>query len=73
MRRADLKQLHSKTKEELQALARSTRDKLSQALIELAQNKLKDTSKIKHLRDDIAKILTVMKEKEDKNVKNFNG
>lgn len=87
MRRADLKQLHNKTREELQVMVRDTRDKLSQTLIDLAQNKLKDTSTIQRLRDDVARILTVIsaspktprfsagkfiKEKEGKNAKNFN-
>lgn len=63
MKIADLKQLHTKTEEELRVLLNELKETLFKAKMDLNQNKLKNTRKLRELRDDIARILTVLKMK----------
>lgn len=66
MKKGEIKPLHSKTTEELQVLLSEATKKLFESRMELTQNKLKNTSLINELKDDIARIKTVLKEKEAK-------
>lgn len=68
MKRQEIKQLHNKTQEELKVLLTDLGSTLFKARMEFAQNKLKNLRKLRELRGDIARILTVinLKEKEEK-------
>lgn len=68
MKKTDIKQLHSKTEEELKVILKDTVDALNKAKMDLVAHKLKNTTKLRELKDDIARILTIMN-KED-NAKN---
>ncbi len=59
-----IKQLHGKTKEELQALIQSVKEELANFRLDQKQGKLKDTSSILHKRKEIARMQTVLQEKE---------
>lgn len=67
MKRGEIKQLQTKTEEELKANLREVKNILFKAKMDLTQNKLKNTRKLQELRDDIARILTALKAKEIKN------
>lgn len=67
MKRGEIKQLQTKTEEELKTNLREVKNILFKAKMDLTQNKLKNTRKLQELRDDIARILTVLKSKEKKN------
>ena len=54
------KELKEKSSEELQKLLREKRENLRQFRFELAQGKLKNTKKIKNIKRDIARILTMI-------------
>lgn len=58
------KQLHTKTMEELRVLLKEVRDALLSLRFEKAQKKLQKTREIFEKRKDIARIATVLREKE---------
>lgn len=64
MKTKDKKALHSKTEEELQQLLKETKEALFAAKLEKSQMKLKDLRSIARKKDDIAKIATILREKE---------
>ncbi len=72
MRIKEKKELFTKTIQELKKVLSETRQELFLLKQDLAQSKLKDTSTISRKRKDIARILTIIKEKENlENVKNI--
>lgn len=66
MKRNDITALHGKTVEELVALLAEKKEALLKARMELAQNKLKNVRLLSTLRDDIARVETVRRQKEEK-------
>lgn len=64
MKTKDKQELHAKTKEELQTMLEEARKALFTLKFDRAQRKLKNTRSIFEKRKDIAKIATVLKEKE---------
>lgn len=60
-----VKELHTKTVEELQVLLQTAAEELSLLRFDQAQGKLKNTSSFLHKRKDIARIQTVLREKEN--------
>lgn len=62
----DVKQLRKKRIEELRELAKETKSKLSQQRAAFIQDKESDLSKIRNLKKDCARILTVLNEKRRK-------
>lgn len=67
MKRGEIKQLHTKTKEELKAMLLEIKKTLVKTRMDLAQNKLKNRHFLRERRDDIARIMTVLKVLEGKN------
>ncbi|MFA4998763.1 MAG: 50S ribosomal protein L29 [Candidatus Paceibacterota bacterium] len=59
MKVAELKQ---KSKQELQKLSQDMREKLRQLRFDLAGGKVKNVSEIRHIKKDIARILTLLKQ-----------
>ena len=57
------KELHSKTGEELKVLLKTVKDEFFSLQLEHAQQKLKNTSSLLHKRKDIARINTILQEK----------
>lgn len=64
MKSKDIKELHTKTENELLKMLKDAKDLLSAIRLEQAQNKLKNTSSIINARNKIAVLLTILKEKE---------
>lgn len=64
MKKADLKELHQKTAEELLKLLQDLRAVVKKEILDLAVNKLKNTNLIKIQKKDIARILTILGQKE---------
>lgn len=62
--------LHAKTLEELKILFKEAKDALYLLRLGMSQNKLKNLRSIFWKRKEIARIVTVINEKEFKNVKN---
>lgn len=60
-----VKELHGKTIEELKVLLQTAMEELSVLRFDQSQGKLKNTSSFLHKRKDIARIQTVLKEKEN--------
>jgi len=58
-----LTELRQKSKEELKKNVHDWREKLRQFKFDLASGKVKDVREIRHTRKDIAKALTILKEK----------
>jgi large subunit ribosomal protein L29 len=58
-----VKELRQKTEKELRDLLNEDRRKLGQLKFDLASKKLKNIREIRELRRDIARILTILKEK----------
>jgi len=58
-----IKELHQKTDKELKDLLQESRHKLGQLKFDLASKKLKNIKRVKGLRRDIARILTILKSK----------
>ncbi|BCX15542.1 MAG: hypothetical protein KatS3mg097_434 [Candidatus Parcubacteria bacterium] len=56
-------ELRNKTIPELQKLARDLRAKINQLITEKSFNRLKNTNLIKLHKKDLARVLTVLKEK----------
>lgn len=64
MKKKEVKELHQKTLDQLQKLLRETSVKLAKARLELRAAKLDDVNLPEKLADDIARIKTIMKEKQ---------
>ena len=60
----DTKELRGKKKAELIKLLKQTQEDVEKSVTEVLQGKSKDTSKTKKLRREIARIKTVLSEKE---------
>ena len=60
MKLRDIKELHTKTKEELRTMLKETAASLSSAELEHAQRKLTNTTSLSSMRADIARIKTVL-------------
>lgn len=61
MRIAELRQ---KSKSELQKLLQDSRERLRQLRFDLAAGKVKNVREIRQIKKDIARILTLLREKE---------
>ena len=59
------KELHQKTEKELKDLLIENRCKLGQLKFDLAAKKLKNIMEIRKLRRQIARILTILKKKDE--------
>lgn len=64
MKSRDKNELHTKTENELVKLISDARLKLSELKLEMAQNKLKNTSDLSNTRREIAVLQSILKEKE---------
>lgn len=64
MKRKEIKALHEKTKEELEKILEEARLSLVKLRTDLASGKTKNVSALARKRDEIAQILTIIKEKE---------
>jgi large subunit ribosomal protein L29 len=62
-----IKELRQKTEKELNDLLIENRNKIGQLKFDLSSKKLKNVREIRELRKEIAKILTLLKEKEKNN------
>lgn len=62
MKTRDRKELHSKSKEELQKMLQDKKNELSAAQLEHTQFKLKNTRSLFTMRKDIARILTALQQ-----------
>lgn len=60
-----IKELHGKGIEELRTLLQTAKEELSMLQMDKMQGKLKNTSNILYRRKDIARIATIIKEKEN--------
>ena len=60
----DLKEIYSKTEKELRDLVKEKREELFHLNLDARQNKLKNTRSIFNTRKEVARILTLIKEKE---------
>lgn len=70
MKSKDRKDIFIKSEKELTKLLNEAKDSLFNLRMDLSQNKLKNTSSIFNKRNEIALILTAIKEKELSNAKN---
>lgn len=59
-----IQELRQKSKNELQKLLEEKRLRLAQLRFDLAAGKIKNVREIRKIKKDIARILTLMKEKE---------
>lgn len=68
-----IKEIYSKTEKELRDLVKEKREELFHLNLDVRQNKLKNTRSIFNTRKEIARILTLIKEKElvQKEEKNY--
>lgn len=57
-----MSELRQKSKEESQKLLQDLREKLRQLRFDLAGGKVKNVSEIRHIKKDIARILTLLKQ-----------
>lgn len=64
MKRKEIKALHEKTKEELEKMLGEKRLSLVKLRTDLASGKTKNVKALARERDEIAQILTIIKEKE---------
>ena len=64
MKRNDIKALHEKTLAELNKQLEELQMQVAKAKLELTAGKLEDTRLIGKLRDDIARIKTILRERE---------
>jgi len=69
MKIKEVKELHQKTKEELLKILKDLTEEIEKLRIDLSTNKLKDTNVIKEKKKDVARILTILKEKETEDYK----
>lgn len=64
MKRNDIAALHSKSVEELQAQLLKVQTELAESKLALKVGKLTNTAKVRMLRDDVARIKTIVREKQ---------
>lgn len=64
MKNREIKDLHTKAKEELEGMCKSAKAELLELNLSKAQNKLKNTRSIFWKKKDIARILTILRQKE---------
>lgn len=64
MKKSEIQALHQKTMVELRQLMEEVKKELTKAKLELQANRLEDTSKPYHLRKKLARIKTILREKE---------
>ena len=64
MKRKEIKELHLKTNQDLKALLRKTQEELVKIRVDLQSGKLKDTQSVNKKRHDLARIKTVLRQKE---------
>lgn len=64
MKRKDIQELHSKTIKELKESAKKLQKELVQLQTDLGAGKLKNVHQIKTKRRDLAKVKTIIREKE---------
>lgn len=69
MKRKTIDELHKKSREELIKELVVKQSELNKLILELSVGKVKNTRREVILKDDIARILTIMKEKEIKKSK----
>lgn len=58
-----LKELHQRPKSELQKILQDSRERLRQLRFDLASGKVKNVREIRHLKKEIAEILTILHQK----------
>lgn len=63
MKKQEIKQLPTKTQEELKVQLREIKVSLQAASLEHAQRKLTNTTSLRGLKDDIARLQTVIRQK----------
>lgn len=66
MKRKDLKEYHTKDRKELEGLLKESRKQLVVLKMEKATGKGKNVHALSQKKDEIARILTILKEKEIK-------
>lgn len=64
MRKNDITALHEKSIEELKTQVEELSKELATARLEKAAGRLSDTSKVRQLADDVARVKTIMTEKQ---------
>lgn len=64
MKRRDVKDLSTKSKEELMQMLTQLREEMKKNTLEIAMRKLKNVSVLREKKKDIARILTKIREKE---------
>lgn len=64
MNKSDIKELHQKKIDELRNLAAEVQKELTRAKLEVQANRLEDTTKPYRLRKKLARIKTIIREKE---------
>ena len=64
MKRKEIEELHLKTNQDLKALLRKTQEELVKIRVDLQSGKLKDTQLVNKKRHDLARIKTVLRQKE---------
>ena len=64
MKQKEIRELHHLGEEELKTKARELKEKLAKAKLDLASKKIKNYRLIITLNDEIARVLTVVREKE---------
>jgi ribosomal protein L29 len=69
MKTNDKKALRTKTVDELKTMVKETKEAIFNMKMDVMQSKEKNVRQLSHKRDDIARILTVIKEKEMENGK----
>ncbi len=60
MKKRDITELHTKTVEELRAQLKELKTSVGAGRLDLAQQKLTNTTSLRNMRTDIARILTVL-------------
>jgi large subunit ribosomal protein L29 len=64
MKRQEVKELHTKTTDELKKLLKDTQDALFTLQMDHEQHKVSNTSQLRNMRKDIARILSIIRGKE---------
>jgi ribosomal protein L29 len=64
MKGNDIRSLHTKTQEELKTLASKLQGEVAKMIVSRTSNKDKNVHALKEKKKDIARILTILKERE---------
>ena len=64
MKQDQIKALHAKTKRELRELIKKTQEELARLKVELGAGRVKDTQAVNKKRHDLARLKTILREKE---------